>query len=185
MMLEFIGFSFLGGCFFGACAWLNKENKADTDLINRVIKEKGYVKYYDSKRNTYSIELNVGSSFNDLEKMKGAFENALKNEVEIVNENYHYFIKLVEPKIIPTLVPFDFYEIKNKNKLKVAVAKGSDGLIFLDFMKVPHTLIAGATGWGKSIFTKNLIIQLINNFPSTEFELFDFKAGIELSLIHI
>lgn len=180
MMLEFIGFAFLGGCFFGACAWLNKENKADTDLINRVIKEKGYVKYYDKKRNTYSIELNVGSSFNDLEKMKGAFENALKNEVEIVNENYRYFIKLVEPKIIPTLVPFDFYEIKNKSKLKVAVAKGSDGLIFLDFMKVPHTLIAGATGWGKSIFTKNLILQIINNFPSTEFELFDFKAGIEL-----
>ena len=154
-MLEFIGFAFLGGCFFGACAWLNKENKADTDLINRVIKEKGYVKYYDSKRNIYSVELNVGSSFNDLEKMKGAFENVLKNEVEIVNENYNYFIKLIEPKIIPTLVPFDFYEIKNKSKLKVAVAKGSDGLIFLDFMKVPHTLIAGATGWGKSIFTKN------------------------------
>lgn len=180
MVLEFIGFAFLGGCFFGACAWLNKENKADTDLINRVIKEKGYVKYYDSKRNIYSVELNVGSSFNDLEKMKGAFENALKNEVEIINENYHYFIKLVEPKIIPTLVPFDFYEVKNKSKLKVAVAKGSDGLIFLDFMKVPHTLIAGATGWGKSIFTKNLILQIINNFPSTEFELFDFKAGIEL-----
>ena len=179
-MLEFIGFSFLGGCFFGACAWLNKENKADTDLINRVIKEKGYVKYYDSKRKIYSVELNVGSSFNDLEKMKGAFENVLKNEVEIINENYRYFIKLVEPKIIPTLVPFDFYEIKNKSKLKVAVAKGSDGLIFLDFMKVPHTLIAGATGWGKSIFTKNLILQIINNFPSTEFELFDFKAGIEL-----
>ena len=182
MMLEFIGFAFLGGCFFGACAWLNKENKADTDLINRVIKEKGYVKHYDSKRKIYSVELNVGSSFNDLEKMKGAFENALKNEVEIVNENYNYFIKLVEPKIIPTLVPFDFYEVKNKNKLKVAVAQGSDGLIFLDFMKVPHTLIAGATGWGKSIFTKNLILQIINNFPSAQFELFDFKAGTELGI---
>ena len=181
-MLEFIGFAFLGGCFFGACAWLNKENKADTDLINRVIKEKGYVKHYDSKRKIYSVELNVGSSFNDLEKLKGAFENLFKNEVEIVNDNFCYYVKLVEKKVIPNIVPFRLFDTSHDEGMKVAVAQGSDGAIYLAFTKVPHTLVAGATGWGKSVCTKSLILQIINNFPSAQFELFDFKAGTELGI---
>ena len=179
VMLEFVSVAVLGLCFYKACL-MNQKDKGGTELINQVIKGKGYVKHYDEKSKTYIVELSVGSNFTDLEKAKGGIENALKQDVEVINQNYRYFIKLSEPKVIPTLVPFDFYEVKNKSKLKVAVAQGSDGLIFLDFTKVPHTLVAGSTGWGKSIFTKNLILQIINNFQSAEFELFDFKAGIEL-----
>lgn len=148
--------------------------------VNQVLDGKGYVKHYDRKQKVYVIELNVGSSFKDLENLKGVFENLFKNEVEIVNDNFCYYVKLVEKKVIPSLVPFQLFDTSHDEGMKVAVAQGSDGLIFLDFMKVPHTLIAGATGWGKSVFTKNLILQIINNFPSAQFELFDFKAGIEL-----
>lgn len=177
MVVEVVSVALFGFCFI---AWLEKKLESQKDLVGEIVKSKGYVKHYDSKNKIYNIGLNVGSSFSDLEKMKGAFENVLKNEVEVVNENFNYYIRVIEPKIIPTIVPFEIFEVKNKKKLKVAVAKSSDDLIFLDFLKAPHTLVAGATGWGKSIFTKNLILQIINNFPSTEFELFDFKAGIEL-----
>ena len=148
--------------------------------VNQILGDKGYVKFYDRKQQAYIIERNIGSSFGDLEKLKGAFENLFKNEVEITNDNFRYCMKLVEKKDIPRLVPFQPFNTSNENGMKVAVAMGSDGPIYLDFTKVPHTLIAGATGWGKSIFTKNLILQIVNNFPSAEFELFDFKAGIEL-----
>lgn len=148
--------------------------------VNQILGDKGYVKFYDRKQQAYIIELNIGSSFGDLEKLKGAFENLFKNEVEITNDNFRYCMKLVEKKDIPRLVPFQPFNTSNENGMKVAVAMGADGPIYLDFTKVPHTLVAGATGWGKSIFTKNLILQIINNFPSSEFELFDFKAGIEL-----
>ena len=177
MVVEVVSLALFG---FWFVVWFEKKLESRKDLVEEVVKAKGYVKHYDSKNKIYSIGLNVGSSFSDLEKLKGAFENVLKNEVEIVNQNYNYYIKVVEPKIIPTLVPFEIFEIKNKKNLKVAVAKGSDDLIFLDFLKAPHTLIAGATGWGKSVFIKNFIVQLIHNFPTTELELFDFKAGIEL-----
>ena len=150
--------------------------------VNQVLGDKGYVKTYDRKQKVYIIGLNVGSSFKDLENLKGVFENLFKNEVEIVNDNFCYYVKLVEKKVIPSLVPFQLFDTSHDEGMKVAVAQGSDGLIFLDFMKVPHTLIAGATGWGKSVFTKSLILQIINNFPSTEFELFDFKAGTELGI---
>ena len=78
------------------------------------------------------------------------------------------------------MVPFEIINTQELTGFKVAVAKSEEGNIFLDFSKVPHTLVAGATGWGKSIFTKNLILQIISNFPHCELELFDFKAGIEL-----
>lgn len=148
--------------------------------VNQMLGDKGYVKSYERKQQVYIVELNAGSSFTDLEKLKGAFENLFKNEVEIINDNFRYYVKLVEKKVIPSLVPFQLFDTSNENGVKIAVAMGSDGIIYLDFTKVPHTLIAGATGWGKSIFTKNLILQIVNNFPSAEFELFDFKAGIEL-----
>lgn len=148
--------------------------------VNQMLGDKGYVKSYERKQRVYIVELNAGSSFTDLEKLKGAFENLFKNEVEIINDNFRYYVKLVEKKVIPSLVPFQLFDTSNENGVKIAVAMGSDGPIYLDFTKVPHTLIAGATGWGKSIFTKNLILQIVNNFPSAEFELFDFKAGIEL-----
>lgn len=148
--------------------------------VNQMLGDKGYVKSYERKQRVYIVELNAGSSFTDLEKLKGAFENLFKNEVEIINDNFRYYVKLVEKKVIPSLVPFQLFDTSNENGVKIAVAMGSDGIIYLDFTKVPHTLIAGATGWGKSIFTKNLILQIVNNFPSAEFELFDFKAGIEL-----
>ena len=150
--------------------------------VNQILGDKGYVKHYDRKQQVYVIGLNVGSSFNDLEKLKGAFENLFKNEVEIVNDNFCYYVKLVEKKVIPNIVPFQLFDTSNENGMKVAVAQGSDGAIYLDFTKVPHTLVAGSTGWGKSVFTKSLILQIINNFPSTELELFDFKAGTELGI---
>lgn len=148
--------------------------------VNQILGDKGYVKSYERKQQVYIIELNAGSSFTDLEKLKGAFENLFKNEVKIINDNFRYCVKLVEKKEIPNLVPFQLFDTSHENGMKVAVAMGADSLICLDFTKVPHTLVAGATGWGKSIFTKNLILQIVNNFPSAEFELFDFKAGIEL-----
>lgn len=148
--------------------------------VNQVLGDKGYVKTYDRKQKVYIIGLNVGSSFAELEKLKGAFENLFKSEVEIVNDNFCYCMKLVEKKVIPNIVPFQLFDTSHENGMKVAVAMGSDGPIYLDFTKVPHTLVAGSTGWGKSVFTKSLILQIINNFPSAQFELFDFKAGTEL-----
>ena len=43
--------------------------------VNQVLDGKGYVQHYDRKQKVYIIGLNVGSSFADLEKLKGVFEN--------------------------------------------------------------------------------------------------------------
>lgn len=167
--------------FYGGYYLMFSEEDKRLKNINQVLAGKGYVKAYDRKQNLYVVGLSVGSSFNDLEKLQGALENVLKSEVELTNNNFQYCIKPIIKKVLPSLIPFKLVETSHQKGLKVAVAMGLDGLIYLDFTQVPHVLIAGATGWGKSIFLKNLIIQLINNFSSIELELFDFKSGVELS----
>ena len=171
----------MGGVLCGAYYLVFNDEDTKIKKINQILKGKGYVKSYDRKQKIFKIELTVGSSFGDLEKLQGAIENVLKSEVELTNNNFQYCIKPIIKKVLPSLIPFKLVETSHQKGLKVAVAMGLDGLIYLDFTQVPHVLIAGATGWGKSIFLKNLIIQLINNFSSIELELFDFKSGVELS----
>ena len=160
-------------------SWLLEDEAAIE--INKILNGKGKVKFHDTKNRIYEIEIFNGYSFKDLQDVKGKIENFLKREVLITNENFKYYIKPVIQKDIPTLVPFQIFNTQKETGLKVAIAIGSEKMIYLDFVGMPHTLIGGTTGWGKSIFVKNLILQVLSNFPDCELELFDFKGGIELS----
>ena len=158
-------------------SWLLEDEAAIE--INKILNGKGKVKFHDKKNRIYEIEIYNGYSFKDLQDVKGKIENFLKREVLITNENFRYFIKPVVERNIPTLVPFEIINTQTTG-VKVAIAKTSDKLVYLDFVKMPHTLVAGSTGWGKSIFIKNLILQILVNYPECELELFDFKGGLEL-----
>ena len=158
-------------------SWLLEDEAAIE--INKILNGKGKVKFHDQKNRIYEIEIFNGYSFKDLQDVKGKIENFLKREVLITNENFRYFIKPVVERNIPALVPFEIINTQTTG-VKVAIAKTSDKLVYLDFVKMPHTLVAGSTGWGKSIFIKNLILQILVNYPECELELFDFKGGLEL-----
>ena len=190
LMLLFIVGSALYG--LGYLLWGEKKD-ATCKIINEVLQQKLKIKNddsiifpsvesYNSDSKCYFIDLPSGFEFKQLLDLKGFLENALKSEIKINNENFRYSIQLVERKAIPTLIPFKIIDTKQEKGLKVAVAIGAEGIVYFDFAKVPHVLVAGATGWGKSIFTKNLILQILNNFPSSEFELIDLKSGIELGI---
>ena len=168
----------IGGMMAVTC-WLLEDEAAIE--INKILNGKGKVKFHDKKKRIYEIEIYSGYSFKDLQDLKGKIENFLKREVMISNENFRYFIKPIVEKNIPTVVPFEVINTQKETGLKVAIAIGSEKIIYLDFVGMPHTLIGGTTGWGKSIFVKNLILQVLSNFPDCELELFDFKGGIELS----
>ena len=52
--------------------------------INKILNDKGKVKFHDKKTQVYGIEIYNGYSFKDLQDLKGKIENCLKYEVEIV-----------------------------------------------------------------------------------------------------
>lgn len=67
---------------------------------------------------------------------------------------------------------------KNKSKPVTMTTPGRDvSRLFLDALKQPHLLIAGATGSGKSVLINGLVNTLMQYLP------FDQKNGVQLILI--
>ena len=62
----------------------------------------------------------------------------------------------------------EFENIKKKAKLPVAIGKGGSGeTVIIDLAKMPHLLVAGSTGSGKSVFVNTIIsCLLIQKDPS-------------------
>ena len=172
---------------FGSMILSLKET--EVDVINKILKSNLCIKVgnkevypyiYSTQSEKYFVELPKGFEFSQLEKLKGKIENAIKKNILISNDNFTYSIKIIENSEAPTLAPFQLVDTESEKGIKLGIGEGKNGIIYLDFNKAPHTLVGGSTGWGKSIFIKNLIVQLIENYPDVELELFDFKAGIEL-----
>ncbi len=49
-------------------------------------------------------------------------------------------------------------------------------------LALPHLLIAGTTGGGKSIFFKQVLIGLLTSSPRIQMYLFDLKGGVEMNV---
>ena len=62
----------------------------------------------------------------------------------------------------------DFEKMRKKAKLPVAIGKGGSGeTVIIDLPKMPHLLVAGSTGSGKSVFVNTIIsCLLIERDPS-------------------
>jgi S-DNA-T family DNA segregation ATPase FtsK/SpoIIIE len=73
---------------------------------------------------------------------------------------------------------------ESSSKLTVALGKTVDGLNYVvDLAKLPHLLIAGAPGMGKSVFLHSLIISFLYRARPDEVKLILMdSAGVEMSL---
>lgn len=62
---------------------------------------------------------------------------------------------------------------------RVCIGDAREGLIWHDFDKLPHFIVAGTTRYGKSVFLKNIITTLIYNKPEhVRLHLMDLKGGL-------
>lgn len=63
-----------------------------------------------------------------------------------------------------------------------AIGRTRSEQIVVDLRRVPHLLIAGQTGGGKSTFLRQFITTLYLNNPEMEFTLIDLKGGLEFQI---
>ncbi len=72
-----------------------------------------------------------------------------------------------EPQIVyfkELITSSKYLESQQKSNLTIAIGKDIEGNTIIDNLKeMPHLLIAGTTGSGKSVFMNNIILSLINN----------------------
>ncbi|MBM7633809.1 FtsK/SpoIIIE domain-containing protein [Geomicrobium sediminis] len=92
-----------------------------------------------------------------------------------------YFDGMMKVRVYDERLPNELHWNDEQHRSKtwsVCVGKEREGVIFHDFEEVAHLIVAGASGYGKSVYLKSMITTLIEQNPDdVEFSLFDLKEG--------
>lgn len=100
-----------------------------------------------------------------------------KKEVELIDDNFLIIRVYNEPMVkeLPWWAGTDW-------KVPVGQIREQNRKIYLDFEKIPHIVLGGATRYGKSNFINSLICSLLYSKANcVKFHLIDLKGGVELS----
>jgi len=83
-------------------------------------------------------------------------------------------------KFISEKVNFEKFE-KNIPKNGFIIGEGLGEFYYQKINELPHCMIAGTTGGGKSNYFKQAIIGLLQSSPKVQMYLFDLKEGVEFN----
>ncbi|MBX0331168.1 hypothetical protein K2Z83_26315 [Oscillochloris sp. ZM17-4] len=101
------------------------------------------------------------------------------------NGGFWYVVELVERSSIPRLVKFSaMRQPERAAPLLIPIGVGQQkAQRWEDLRKLPHLLIAGATGQGKSVMVNAILCQLIRRWAPEMLQIWlvDLKGGMELS----
>jgi S-DNA-T family DNA segregation ATPase FtsK/SpoIIIE len=75
-----------------------------------------------------------------------------------------------------------FYDVVTalKSPYSFLVGDSANGLLVVDIRDLPHLLIAGSTGGGKSAFFRQMFVCLLRCSPHIQIYLIDLKRGVEV-----
>ncbi|WP_419958994.1 FtsK/SpoIIIE domain-containing protein [Psychrobacillus sp. BM2] len=116
---------------------------------------------------------------NIIENIKDLWTNKLtdKKEIELLYDGL--LIVRVYDEPLSTLVPFQTGE---DWKIPVGLTREKNTFRYHDFNVIPHIVIGGSSGYGKSSFLNSMIISLLQSQPdNVKFHLIDLKGGVEFS----
>jgi len=125
-----------------------------------------------------------GISLDDFKKSKGALEQSLRAHVESFEPNIArgtIDIRYTKEST-PTEFPIDAGDIRCLRDREFIVGRRATRLIRVMLDEVPHILIAGETGSGKSTFLRQFITGIYLNDSSVNLSLMDLKAGLEFHI---
>lgn len=200
-MLEFLAF----GVISSGILYMKSRNNGQKDildLIERFFRNAGiginerdkegqsqgvrFPKYVGSKSHdwgiTYTYRLPIGMVYRNITEkiqMDDVLESMLNRDVEVEKGTHNHIHIHIYKERMPEIVEYDLAWLELVKGYSVIIGVDGKGqLIFHDFNKVPHMIIAGMTRYGKSVAMKLLITQLAVRSPGLEFHLFDLKGGL-------
>lgn len=139
-------------------------------------------KHKKENKNVYVFSIPEGISLSDFMKYKQAIEQQLNNQIDIRYENKRIIIDEITSKL-KSNYPYILPTKEDKEAFRIPVGASIYGTEYIYPNKIPHTLISGTTGSGKSVCTKSLLTSILNMFTKDEADVFliDFKL-VELNL---
>ena len=108
-------------------------------------------------------------------------ESTFLQPIEEIREcsNRSYLKIVLSNRDLPQLINFEEIEPKLDDKSACIVGESKKGLITTKLSDLPHMLIAGTTGGGKSKCFKGFLYSALRTTPSLQMYLIDLKGGIE------
>lgn len=113
---------------------------------------------------------------------KNDLESAFNQTIESIcpEEGNPQIISITMSKIpLPKMLPYEEFAKDLTKEGDFLIGQSRQGFIVQNIADLPHLLIAGTTGSGKSVFFKQSLISLLESTPTAEFHLMDFKRGVE------
>ena len=123
-----------------------------------------------------------GVSVSEFENKKGNFATAfgkMASEVRL-GANRRIIEVLLSGKELAKLIKFESLKDKYKDAYSFIVGESLENVITQRIDSLPHLLIAGSTGGGKSNFFRQVVLSLLKNSKHIQFYLLDLKRGIEV-----
>ena len=135
----------------------------------------------------YRIELEFatnGIGIQRFKEKKDDLESSFNQAIESFNHGKTMSrVRIVLSKHrLPELVTFD--EVSKEKPLADAsfyVGHSVQGVLTQDIRQLPHMLIAGSTGSGKSVFFKQVLMGLLQSTENLQLYCIDLKAGLEMN----
>lgn len=130
----------------------------------------------------YILYLPTGLELNDFLKLKNALEQQINKKTEIQYKNGFIEIQFIN-KELDNKIPYNPPKRNPKIKsLVIPVGESIKDTVYIKTNDIPHVLICGTTGSGKSVAVRSILTSLITINSPQELELFliDLKQ-VELS----
>ena len=162
----------------------NLEHFIDAMDIKNELNEKTKLldKHKQENKNVYIYSIPKGLSTSDFEEYKEAMEQKLDNKIDIKYENKRIVIEEITSKL-KNNYPYTLPTRADIDEFRIPIGCSIYGTEYIYPDRIPHTLISGSTGSGKSVCTKSILTSILNMFNEDEAEviLIDFKM-VELNL---
>ncbi|MCI5072644.1 hypothetical protein MRY82_06880 [bacterium] len=122
-----------------------------------------------------------GVAFKDITDKKDHIASAMHMPVEDIKalSDPALVEVLLSKKTLPKVSHYSDYAITSTYSFRIGETR--EGYIDQDITKLPHMLIAGTTGGGKSMFFRQALLGLLESSKNIQMCLIDLKQGVEMN----
>lgn len=124
---------------------------------------------------------NVGLPLDNWEKAKASLEASLEeriSEIQMFRNNPGYIQIKIGGSVMPDTVEFNDSLVGNADDNSVVVGVSKEGAVTHNFKSIPHLLVGGATGAGKTVSVRSVAYQGITHLHGILY-IIDFKDGAD------
>jgi len=124
----------------------------------------------------------VGIGLEKYQLKKDDLESSFAQEIDSIEKgaNPQIIILNLTKRKLPTLVSQSDLNYALTRPNSFIVGESAMGPVTKTLDSLPHMLIAGTTGGGKSVFFKQMLLSLLKTTPHIQFYLLDLKRGVEM-----